>query len=547
MDKYKARLVIKGFSQKEGLDYKHTFSLVAKLATVRVLIAIAIGKGWPLHQLDVNNAFLHGFVDEKIYMKPPEGYTKATHGQVCKLNKSLYGLKQASRQWNFELSNFLLSLGFTQLKHVIIDTKKALDQKFTIKDLGLVRYFSGIELCNTAQGTYLHQRKCILDLLQDAGLTVAKPTTFPRPQNLKVALNKGNPIPDAESEDWPLCKGPRGQDNRSRDVTRKTVPVEIPNSSALVSCDGLEGYDGSDQAKEGPTNYALMAYSTSSASSSYSKWLPGKIRENNKGKAACVKTETCLIPGLTYEDYQLFLKHISGTGNSEGTKPVANMAHKEDEEGVWIFDSGCTEYITYLFEILVNKKSTHFEAPVVIPNGDSIPIKGKGDYILSGGTKVNGVLCVLDFKCNLLSGVRSLDLIQSGSFIREYTEVVLSIDQAKLFTMNGDALVYPNRFEERWAEWGDLSQIFTDYVCLSYPSIPLLGYGMDVSRMRNLACYMSHNVCPNVLVQLVLYEYSHYAFPHLILFAMEIIRPLRELSLDYGAAPPDEASSKLAI
>ncbi|GKA86712.1 putative RNA-directed DNA polymerase, partial [Tanacetum coccineum] len=67
-------------------------------------------------------------------------------------------------------------------------------------------------------------------------------------------------------------------------------------------------------------------------------------------------------------------------GNSKGTRPVANMAHKEEEEGEWIFDSGCTEYITYLSNILVNKKATHFEAPVIIPNGDSIPVKGKGDY-----------------------------------------------------------------------------------------------------------------------------------------------------------------------
>ncbi|GKD05641.1 hypothetical protein Tco_1180615 [Tanacetum coccineum] len=67
--------------------------------------------------------------------------------------------------------------------------------------------------------------------------------------------------------------------------------------------------------------------------------------------------------------------------------PVANMAHKEDEEGESIFDSGCTEYITYLSNILVNKKATHFEARVVIPNGNSVPVKGKGDYILPGGTK----------------------------------------------------------------------------------------------------------------------------------------------------------------
>nr|GEU53126.1 Gag-pre-integrase domain, Gag-polypeptide of LTR copia-type [Tanacetum cinerariifolium] len=116
----------------------------------------------------------------------------------------------------------------------------------------------------------------------------------------------------------------------------------------------------------------------------------GKKGENNKGKAACVKTETCLIHGLTYEDYQLFLKHFFGTSNSEGIKPIANMDHKEYEEGEWIFDSGCTEYITYLFDILVNKKSTHLEAHVVIPNGDSIIVKWKGDYILSVRTKMAG-------------------------------------------------------------------------------------------------------------------------------------------------------------
>ncbi|KAF5803573.1 putative [histone H3]-lysine(4) N-trimethyltransferase chromatin remodeling SET family [Helianthus annuus] len=142
-------------------------------------------------------------------------------------------------------------------------------------------------------------------------------------------------------------------------------------------------------------------------------------------------------------------------------------------------------------------------------------------------------------------GVRSLDLIQAGSFICEYTGVILTREQAQLFSMNGDSLIYPNRFGERWAEWGDLSQIFSDYERPSYPSVPPLDFAMDVSRMRNVACYMSHSVCPNVLVQLVLYDHSNIAFPHLMLFAMENIPPMRELSLDYGEA--DEWTGKLSI
>ncbi|XP_007035308.2 PREDICTED: histone-lysine N-methyltransferase family member SUVH9 [Theobroma cacao] len=142
-------------------------------------------------------------------------------------------------------------------------------------------------------------------------------------------------------------------------------------------------------------------------------------------------------------------------------------------------------------------------------------------------------------------GVRSLDLIQAGAFICEYAGVVLTREQAQVFTMNGDTLIYPNRFSERWAEWGDLSQIFAEYVRPSYPSIPPLGFAMDVSRMRNVACYMSHSSSPNVLVQCVLYDHNNLMFPHLMLFALENIPPMRELSIDYGVA--DEWTGKLSI
>ncbi|KAI4345925.1 hypothetical protein L6164_013010 [Bauhinia variegata] len=142
-------------------------------------------------------------------------------------------------------------------------------------------------------------------------------------------------------------------------------------------------------------------------------------------------------------------------------------------------------------------------------------------------------------------GVRSLNLIHAGSFICEYTGVVLTTEQAKILTMNGDTLIYPNRFSDRWAEWGDLSQVFSDFVRPSFPSIPPLDFALDVSRMRNVACYVSHSSMPNVLVQFVLYDHNNLMFPHIMLFAMENIPPMRELSLDYGVI--DDCTAKLAI
>ncbi|GAB2266710.1 Histone-lysine N-methyltransferase member suvh2 [Dionaea muscipula] len=142
-------------------------------------------------------------------------------------------------------------------------------------------------------------------------------------------------------------------------------------------------------------------------------------------------------------------------------------------------------------------------------------------------------------------GVRTLDLIHAGAFICEYAGVVLTREQAQICSMNGDSLIYPDRFTDRWAEWGDLSQIFSEYVRPTYPSIPPLDFAMDVSRMRNVACYISHSTSPNVLVQFVLFDHNNMMFPHLMLFALENIPPMRELSLDYGVA--DEYTGKLSI
>lgn len=229
VERFKARLVATGYQQVEGEDFTHTFSPVAKLATVRVIISLATAKHWPLCQLDINNAFLHGYLEEEVYMRPPLGYDKAKTGEVCLLKRSLYGLKQASRQWNKELSKFLISLGFTQSKQdyslftrdlhgefviilVYVDdmvltgtsqsqidiVKQELHQAFTIKDLGDLKYFLGIEVIRNNSGTLLSQRKYILDIIKDLNLDKSKPVSSPLPKGLGLSTEIGDILEEPE-------------------------------------------------------------------------------------------------------------------------------------------------------------------------------------------------------------------------------------------------------------------------------------------------------------------------------------------------------------
>jgi len=117
LDRYKARWVLRGFTQRPGVDYDETFSPVVKPATVRTVLTLAHSRDWPIHQLDVKNTFLHGTLSETVYCSQPTGFADpALPGHVCKLNRSLYGLKQAPRAWYSRFASFLLSLGFTEAK-----------------------------------------------------------------------------------------------------------------------------------------------------------------------------------------------------------------------------------------------------------------------------------------------------------------------------------------------------------------------------------------------------------------------------------------------
>ena len=220
IERYKACLVAKGFTQKYSLDYFETFSSVIKMSIVRCLISYAASQHWNIFQLDVNNAFLHGFLHEEVYMNVPDGI-EAPKGTICKLRRSLYGLKQASRQWFARLVDELLSQGFVQSKndyslflkkengditivvvyvdYIIIITgsneatitalKSHLHNIFSIKDLGLLHYFLSIEISHTSTGYILTQKKFTKKPLTDCPFDLTKAAVTPFPLNLKLSAD----------------------------------------------------------------------------------------------------------------------------------------------------------------------------------------------------------------------------------------------------------------------------------------------------------------------------------------------------------------------
>lgn len=128
----KSRLVAKGYSQREGIDYQDVFSPVVKHVSIRLLLAITVHEDLELEQLDVKTTFLHGVIEEEIFMDQPEGYVeKGKEDYVCKLEKALYGLKQAPRKWNKCFDQFVVDQGFirSEFDHCVYIKKSKVGYK----------------------------------------------------------------------------------------------------------------------------------------------------------------------------------------------------------------------------------------------------------------------------------------------------------------------------------------------------------------------------------------------------------------------------------
>ena len=209
IERYKARLVAKGYSQQYGMDYEETFAPVAKMTTIRTLIAVASVRRCHISQMDVKNAFLHGDLHEEVFMEPLPG-VEVLPGQVCHLKKALYGLKQAPRAWFERFSSVVRAAGFSTSEHdpalfvhtskrgrtlllLYVDdmlitrddqeyisfVKKKLSEQFKMSDLGVLGYFLSIEVDHTDEGYYLSQHRYIEDLITCLRLTDTRTAVTP--------------------------------------------------------------------------------------------------------------------------------------------------------------------------------------------------------------------------------------------------------------------------------------------------------------------------------------------------------------------------------
>ncbi|KAJ7971218.1 Retrovirus-related Pol polyprotein from transposon TNT 1-94 [Quillaja saponaria] len=228
IDRYKARLVARGFSQNYGLDYKETFSPVAKIVIVRTLISLASCKGWTLWQFDVKNAFLYRELDREVFMEQPEGFvSKKFPHHVCLLKKALYDLKQAPRAWYGKIAQYIAFCGykvlssnssmFVKLKsemQVIVflyvddmiiigdnndeisSLRAELSIRFEMKNLGEIGCFLSLEVERSEEGYFISQKRYATSVVERFSMGEAKAMAIPIEPHLKLKKNEGRTLKD---------------------------------------------------------------------------------------------------------------------------------------------------------------------------------------------------------------------------------------------------------------------------------------------------------------------------------------------------------------
>ncbi|KAL1189087.1 Retrovirus-related Pol polyprotein from transposon RE2 [Cardamine amara subsp. amara] len=229
INKHKSRLVAKGYVQKYGVDFEEVFAPVARIETIRLLIDLAASHGWEIHHLDVKTAFLHGELKETVFVSQPEGFEKkGSEGKVYKLNKALYGLRQAPRAWNNKLNCILMELKFEKCSkepsvyrkevrkdlliigvyvddlfvtgtssEIIKRFKEEMASKFEMSDLGKLTYYLGIQVNQHEEGITLTQARYAQKILEETGMENCNLTHTPMETELKLSRSENEKEIDA--------------------------------------------------------------------------------------------------------------------------------------------------------------------------------------------------------------------------------------------------------------------------------------------------------------------------------------------------------------
>uniref|UniRef100_A0A453AK76 Reverse transcriptase Ty1/copia-type domain-containing protein n=1 Tax=Aegilops tauschii subsp. strangulata TaxID=200361 RepID=A0A453AK76_AEGTS len=206
--KHKARLVAKACVQEQDVDFEEVFAPVARMDSVRLLIALAAQESWRIHHLYVNSAFLTGELEEELYVKQPPGYIQeGEEHKVLKLHKALYGLRQAPRAWNVELDRtldrLLVGIYVDDLlitgadEEVIANFKLQMKKLFKMTDLGLLSYYLGIEVQQKPEGIIICQEAYAKKVLESCGMKDCNPSHVPMKPRLRLSKKSEAPAVDA--------------------------------------------------------------------------------------------------------------------------------------------------------------------------------------------------------------------------------------------------------------------------------------------------------------------------------------------------------------